>query len=331
MNAPRHDPERGAALIAALLLIATLAVLSLQIAEAVRFDAVRSAHLRERVQATWMARGAESYARIVVDRLRAEGPPVFVPPASWEAPGLSLALDGGVMWLRLRAADRCFNVNSLVRPDGEGWQGDALALRQFEALLESLGMAPGEAATLAASLVDWIDSDTRPGSGGAEDATYMTRDPPHRAGNTLMADISELAVVAGFGLEELRRLRPLLCALPETGLSPINLNALRPADAPLLVALTAGALSLPEAGDVIASRPVGGFTEIEAFWELPGLAEVAPDEAVRAQPVLSSRYLDLLVEVRLGSVTLAMQSLLAAAGGGTFRVVRRSFGWPAGS
>src|SRR3546814_3410516 len=96
------------------------------------------------------------------------------------------------------------------------------------------------------SLVDWIDSDQAPGPAGAEDASYLVRDPAYRTGGALLAEVTELRAISGFDDAIYRRLRPYVCALPSAALSPINLNALDEDDAALLAMLTDGELT-PEA------------------------------------------------------------------------------------
>ena len=70
---------------------------------------------------------------------------------------------------------------------------------------------------------------------------------PYRTGNTLFADAGELRAVAGMSPALYRRLRPWLCALPTSDLSPINLNTLSPEQAPLLAMLAPGQLGVERA------------------------------------------------------------------------------------
>jgi general secretion pathway protein K len=135
-------------------------------------------------------------------------------------------------------------------------------------------------------------------------------------------------VIQGFDLPLYRRLRPLVCALPTTDLSPLNLNTLRPDQAPLLSALTRGEISVERARGVIEDRPRGGYGSMQQFWRQDAFAGIALSERLRGQPALRSRYIRLITEVSLDDSTLAMDALLEQLGGGTIRVLRRSFGWP---
>lgn len=96
-----------------------------------------------------------------------------------------------------------------------------------------------------------------------------------------------------------RRLRPFVCALPTSQLSPLNLNSLRPEDAPLLVMLTDGALSLSGARRVIAARPAAGWSSVFELWQHPAFLSVSLPAEAYEQVTLETRYFDYVAEVRL--------------------------------
>ena len=54
--------EQGTALIAALLLVALMAAVAVQLMDVTRFAAFRTAQIDQRTQAVWMARGARDLA-----------------------------------------------------------------------------------------------------------------------------------------------------------------------------------------------------------------------------------------------------------------------------
>src|SRR3546814_11535316 len=85
---------------------------------------------------------------------------------------------------RLSDATACFNLNSVVEGTGELWQRRESGSRQFTALLRALDVPQVQADGLVDSLVDWIDSDQAPGPAGAEDASYLVRDPAYRTGRS---------------------------------------------------------------------------------------------------------------------------------------------------
>ena len=46
-------------------------------------------------------------------------------------------------------------------------------------------------------IADWIDADTQPINGGAEDSVYAAQTPPYRAANTFITSPSELLALPG--------------------------------------------------------------------------------------------------------------------------------------
>src|SRR3546814_2702054 len=69
-------------------------------------------------------------------------------------------------------------------------------------------------------------------------------------------------------------LRPGICALPTSDLSPINVNTLRPDQAPLIAMLAPEQLSIGDARRAIAARPLRGYDSVEDFWKSGALKGV---------------------------------------------------------
>ena len=77
---------------------------------------------------------------------------------------------------------------------------------------------------IAAAASDWIDSDTAPIDGGAEDSAYTGGKLGYRPPNALMTDPSELRAVSGVTRLDYEKLRPWLCALPIAEPAKINVD-----------------------------------------------------------------------------------------------------------
>lgn len=69
-----------------------------------------------------------------------------------------------------------------------------------QAMLEAL---PRMTPSLAAAIIDWRDADSEVTAGGAEDETYLRRNPPHRAKNGNFESLDELRLVFGMDSEVL--------------------------------------------------------------------------------------------------------------------------------
>jgi general secretion pathway protein K len=204
----------------------------------------------------------------------------------------------------------------LTRPQG---------ISQFVALMRVLGISEAEARKAAVSLADWIDSDAQPQPEGAEDQAYAGAETPYRTGNTLLADSSELRAIAGVTPELYEKVRPWVCALPVTDLSPINVNTLTLEQAPLLSMLMLDRLSPDRARALLLARPPGGYESAYAFWRSSALEGQAPGGDVEAQTGVRTRWFTLQLRVLLGDNEVN-ETALIDAGLPPAKLVRRSWG-----
>lgn len=310
----KHPPqrERGAALLTVLLLVAIMSVVAATALERLTLATRLAANGSALDQARAYALAAEtiSLARIgdLVERNRAR----TTLEGDWHGRANRLPIPGGIATARVTDGGNCFNLNSTVAGDDpEKRKVRPLAVSQFTALMELLGIAPRDAAVVAASLADWIDSDGLMAPGGAEDDFYARLAKPYRTPNRLLLDASELRAVNGVTPEVYATLRPWVCALPATDLSPINVNTLLPEQAPLFAMLFPGQLTIEQARQMLAQRPEGGYGSLPSFWNLPAL-EGLSNEEVKAQTKLTTRFFRLDILVELGDAEVTEQALIDA-------------------
>ena len=258
-------------------------------------------------------------------RRRARSGPTLA--GGWNGATRRVALPGGgIAEVRVRDGGNCFNVNSVA----DGQPGERLTRRpsgvlQFTGLMMALEVPQQDARRIAEAAADWVDSDALPGPGGAEDEAYAAGAAPYRTGNTLFADPGELRALAGMTPEIYARLRPWLCALPITDLSPININTLGLDQAPLLAMLAPGQLDVPRARRVLAQRPSNGWANQVEFWRLEAMSEVNVPLDVQLQPQLKTNWFTLDVRVQLMGAEFG-ETVLVDARLQPSRIVARRWG-----
>lgn len=316
----RRPGEEGVALLTVLLLVAVMSALAVGVLDDIRFGIRRTANGEAISQARWYALGAETLARRRLVELAGDNAPVAT---DWNGRTFTFPIDEGTMQGRISDGATCFNLNSVVDGMGESYRRRDLGAAQFTALLEALQVAPRTAEALTGALVDWIDSDALRETGGAEDETYARGAKPYRTAGALLAEVSELRAVHGFDPALYARVRPFVCALPTTMLSPINLNALTPQQAPLVVMLTDGAVTVEAARRVIAGRPAQGWSEVMAFWRMPQLIDLQPSADVIAQVAVRSRYFNLESEVSYRDAVVVASALFEQDAAGGIRLAAR--------
>lgn len=312
---PRIPPrERGAALLAVLLLVAVTGAIAAAAMEKLRLSRALATNSVALDQARGYASGIEQLALLIVDDLVWQSPDRTTLAGGWNGAVRRVPLpNGGLAEARLSDGGNCFNLNSVA----EGDPRTRLVRRnagvlQFLGLMAVLDVPPGEARRIAEAAADWVDSDSLPGPGGAEDGAQGGGPEPYRTANTLFADPGELRAVAGMTPEIYGRLRPWLCALPVTDLSPLNLNTLAPDQAPLLAMLAPGQLDAARARRVLASRPAAGWGSQIEFWRIEAMSEVDVPLDVQLQPQMRTHWFALEVRVAMADSEFVETALVDA-------------------
>ena len=270
MAARRFIPhrERGVALLAVLILVAITGAIAAAALEKLRLSRALSQNVASIDQDRAFAIGAEQLGLLIIEDLVAQDRTKTTLAGGWNGATRRIPMPGGgLVEARLRDGGNCFNINSVV----QGTVRDGLSRRptgveQFNWLMILTGIPPADARRIAEAAADWVDSDSVAAPGGAEDEAYAGGAQPYRTANTLFADVSELRALAGMRGDYLQRLRPFVCALPVTDLSPINVNTLRPAQAVLIAMMAPGKLSAQQALRALALRPSQGWNNAIEFW-----------------------------------------------------------------
>tara|TARA_R110000868_G_scaffold124025_5_gene328099 strand:- start:3145 stop:4134 length:990 start_codon:yes stop_codon:yes gene_type:complete len=312
----RADKQAGAALITAILLVALMSSLALAIASGMRLSLRQAANMDVRDQAHWYGLGARDYAEVLLLRALDDSSEAFRPDAGWLNTPRVFPIDGGEITGEIRDAHNCFNPNALVTADAQGRLAtNPDQQRQFERLLTQTGIAAGQAIQIAAATADWVDSDLRPVTSGAEDEVYLRDQRTYRTGNTYLSEVEELRAVAGVTADAYLRVAPLICAFPGAHPLALNINTLRLDQAPLMVAALNGALTRAEAETVLLQRPAAGYADIEAFWATDSMRALELDSAERPEIGVTSRYFEIEITVQYAGIRYALREQVEVSGG----------------
>ena len=336
------ERQRGVALLIVLLILATIAAVGVATTALVTRSVARAQAAQTRDAAVWALRGAETAALHLLeagdgfgrsgaeDEDGTERSGGSRPGASAIGRVLTLPVGGASVTVRLDPV-ACVNVNAFVTGNAEAYAtppppgGPGAAL--FGDLAVALGGNEPAALRLAEAAADFIDTDDAPNPGGAEDFDLTRRPLPYRTAGRLLADVSELRAVPGWDSATYSALKPYLCAVPSTAPLPIDVNSLRPGDAPILSAALGGTLPITEVERLIANRPAGGWPDAASFASVPIVAGVSPNGPPPVVDVTPS-LLKLSGRVRVQGQTgqeFGMTALIFDEGG-RWRVISRRFG-----
>ena len=228
---------------------------------------------------------------------------------TWATPDMTFPLENGNLGGEIKDMRSCFNVNALREPDK--YDKRALAVTQFQLLLEKIGVEEYSAEIIADSTRDWIDADDQVGGEqGAEDSMYQARSIPHLAANNLMVDISELRSVQGVGQKTFEAIEPFLCAIPATD-QKINVNTVAIDQAEILYALfpKESGIGLDDFREVLKHRPRSGWSNVDAFLGESIMSKFSVSDKLKKQLSVKSEFFQLKGVVEFDERLMALQLL----------------------
>ncbi len=325
----KRPSERGAALLTVMMIVAAMSVAALAVTQAVTQSATRSRALDAQAQLAFYAISAEEVAKARMSDILAplESKLVLGMPGLGE-PQI-IPVDGGALTVTVRDATNCFDVNQLTRG---GDEGGLVANPDQQKAYQDLLMTVIEEAyvsdiiALVSSLTDWMDDNTVPGNGGAEDGYYLGEVPSYRTSAQKLSSLDELRSIRGYTPDIFARLRPILCALPvsvDAQSQALNINTLEVHHAPLLQAVFTDALSIEDARELIASRPSGGWLAVEALAEDPLVRNIDPALVRRDRLGLATSLVEVSANVSYRGYDMTTRYLFQIQPGRPIRTIRR--------
>ena len=329
MSARSINPQAGAALITVLMIIAAMSVASLMLTRSVWQSRERARALDAQAQLNLYAAAAENVARARLSETLSNLQFRLTRDVGLLDTPLAFPIEGGELVVRISDLSSCFDLNSLTKPGTPDQQiADTEAQAAFRALLEDVFQSNGllDTPALVDALTDWLDSDSIPGNGGAEDSYYIALQPSYRTSGQALVSIEELRSVRGYTAEVVTQLRPHVCALParmQGAVRPLNINTLRIQDAAILRQAFARALSLADAEEVIAARPIGGWIDVESLLSEPAIKELNPDRIQPDRLGVKTNLLQVEVDVSYREYEMTMRYLFEALPGQPVRTLQR--------
>ncbi len=260
----KPQSETGTVLLTTLLIMAMMAALTVALMDDIRLAVKRTINAHAYAQADWQARGAEDFVLAYLQNDFLALDPIAKSALLRANAPLILPTPDGAITLTLKDASHCFNLNSVVTETG---QKNDTAILEFGELAQLLGLPQNQASSLSNALVDWQDKDQRLSAGGAEDGTYLRRDPPYRTADTALRSPDEMRALNGMDEDLWALFQPFVCTGPVGILTPVNVNSLPPERLLLLAAALSGESSgetvLPAAQSLLNDRPLTGYGDVD--------------------------------------------------------------------
>lgn len=259
---PQND--RGTVLLTTLLIMTVMAAITLALMEDIQLAVKRTVNVQAYSQADWQADGAEDFVLAYLQNDFAALEPVAKAALLQSRRPLILPTPDGVITLTLKDASQCFNLNAVV---GETGEQNASAALEFGKIAELLGLPQNQATALSNALVDWQDPNQQQLPNGAEDGTYLRKDPPYRTADTSMRGPEELRALHGMDEDLWELFRPFVCTGGPGEMPVVNVNSLTVERIIILAAALSGTVSgtdaVPAAQALLRDRPLTGYSDTQ--------------------------------------------------------------------
>ena len=289
----RKAKDKGAVLLTTLLVMSLMATVAVSLFEDLRFAVKRAANVQAFAQADWYMRGADDVAQDYLNQQLKQVEPSDLNTVLYALEPMTFPIDGGSITMTLYDGGRCFSLSSLSASSGR---------IQFRQLLQALGWDILSAAALTSKAVDWVDEDSQALPDGAEDLTYLAKDPGYRTANTSFTSVAELRALNGLTETAFQTLKPYVCARAEGVKNIININALSALHAPILASVIGDDNRLSVATQLITDRPAAGYSNLEQLLDVPALADIDSKNISFETLSFTPSFIWVEVRVSLGDV-----------------------------
>ena len=335
-----YSKQKGVALLAVMILVLAVTMILANIFYRHQIDVSQAAVSLHTDQALLIALSGEGWAQelLIEDGKQSQGSPVDHYGEIWAQAMPLFPVEGGTLTGCISDLQSRINLNNFSRyavgnqlqdemnkPDQNSFAKTWLNLLE----LLQIPSSPAKVATIT----DWIDPDDNIlSSWGAEQPDYESYDPPRRVANQPMTDVTELAAVSGYTVQEVQMLMPWITALPgaetsqlgASATTPININT---ASEEILLAL--GGFYGQQFVDTVAQgRP---FSNIDALydnlntnlglWDVSGATEVGNGigRANKIWPTdlinVWSSYFRVYLKAEIGEAEIEVTSIMHRAVG----------------
>ena len=303
--------QKGMALLMAIMIVALVAIISVNMLTQRQLQIYRTSNLYFREQAYQYSLAIERWGISVLsqdlEREKNDNHHFDSHQDIWNTALLDFdveqaTIDGVIFDLQGR-----FNLNNLVVNGKVQKKWEFI----YKRLLNSLDLP----SSLSNTLIDWMDADEQPfGSSGAEDIYYIALDNAYRTSNQPLVNVSELLLIKGYDQQVIETLKPYVFVAQEE--TPININT---STTIVLQAIIPG-LSAAQAESLMDEIKKKPFAVIDDFLQHPTIN----DKAIEANHVsVISNYYTVTSNVIIDKTEVNLQSIISRDKQDGIRIVNR--------
>jgi general secretion pathway protein K len=316
-------PQKGVAIITALLIVAIATTISISISTRLQLDVRRTSNMISSDQAYLYSLLAEEFFQTLLKDKDSRKDFIEKPLITDGIIKQVIPVESDTAVLvavEVTDLSACINVNALISNTNNIQSLDPITERRLQELFRNNGI-PAESTQ---AIADWIDTDlTNSIPDGAEDGYYMNLPRPYRVANTPLQSISELRLIKGFQDKKVlksttqlieggstsgskRFSSAALCAFDTDNNSniPININT---ASVEVLKSLQSD-ITQSQIDDILQTREKDAYTKVPALFK------------EQANLVTTSSYYLLKTTVKIGNANNVRYSIVFRDGSGKTKV-----------
>ena len=299
------------ALLMAIMIVALVAIISINMLTQRQLQIYRTSNLYFRVQAYQYSLAIERWGMSVLSqdfgREKNDNEQFDSYQDIWNTALIDFDVEEATIDGLISDLQGRFNLNNVVANGKVDKKWEA----SYKRLLVSLDLP----VSLSDTLIDWIDSNEQPsGSSGAEDIYYISLDRPYRASNQPLSHLSELFLVKGYDQKVVETLKPHVFVTQNKTAVNINTSTIN-----VLQAVVPGLLD-DQAEALIKQIEKKPFKVIDQFVK----NTVIQDKAVESNQVsVASNYFLMMSKVSIDKTEVNLQSILNRDDNGGVHVLSR--------
>ncbi len=301
--------QQGIALLMAIVIVAFVVIISVSMITQRQLQIYRTANIYNKEQAWQYALASERWAISVLSQdYKNEIKTTQVSDGYQDVWNQSLEnlnkikVEGSIKDLQGR-----FNLNNLFYKNKVQTQW----LKAYRQLLINFKLP----ASLADSLVDWIDSDSSTfGSDGAEDEYYLSLRPAYRPSNTYLVQLSELLLIKGYNQDIIDTLKPYVYVVADR--TAVNINT---ADKQVLKAVM-NSISEKQIIAIVEQQKKKSFQSMDELIKSDFMKNSSIDKNLLS---VSSGYFMVSSKAQVNGYQIMLNSLLKRDGRGEIAIISR--------
>lgn len=219
----KQNSQQGMALLMAIMIVALVSIISVNMLTQRQLQIYRTSNLYFREQAYQFALGVERWGVSVLSqdfqqakKDNANNSQYDGQQDIWNTAIVNFDVEQATISGVIFDLQGRFNLNNLIVKG----KVNVKWLASYKRLLNALELP----ASLALTLVDWMDKNEQPmGSDGAEDIYYIALDQPYRTANQPLGHVSELLLIKGYTPKVIKVLKPYVFVAPAA--TAVNVNS----------------------------------------------------------------------------------------------------------